>query len=85
MKLSKATLFYVVYCGQQADDTAGLLTPIRGGCSCLPVDDILPLPAEDMIDNIGEESDVDGETRHRNPSSFVMTKKASKSLNGLLD
>jgi hypothetical protein len=48
--------------------------PMRGGCSSLPLDDIHPPPAEDMIDNIWEESDDDGETGHPNPRSFPTRK-----------
>jgi hypothetical protein len=74
MKLSNPTLFCVVYRGQQADGTDGAQTPMRGGRSYLPLDDILPPPAEDMIDDIGEESVDDGETRRPNPRSFPTTK-----------
>jgi len=44
--------------------------PMPGGRSYLPVDDILPPPAEDMIDDIREESDDDGETRRANQRCF---------------
>ena len=74
MKLSKPTLFCVVYRGQQANSTDGAKMPMRGGRSYLPLDDFLPAPAEDMLDNIGEESDDDGETRRPNPRSFRTTK-----------
>ena len=74
MKKSKPTLVCVVYRGQQADGTDGAQTPMRGGLSYLPLDDILPPPAKDMIDHIGEELDDDGETRCPNPRSFPMMK-----------
>jgi len=74
MKLSNPTLFCVVYHGQQADGTDGAQTPMRGGHSYLPLDDILPPPTEDMIDDIGEESDDDREMRRPNPRSFPTTK-----------
>ena len=74
MKLSNPTLFCIVYRGQQADGTDGAQKPMRGGRSYLPLEDILPPPAEDMINDIGEESDDDGETRHPNPRSFPTTK-----------
>jgi len=74
MKLSNPTVLCVVYRGQQADGTDGAQTPMRGGRSYLPPDDILPPPAEDMIVDIREESDDDGETRRPNPRSFPMTK-----------
>jgi len=78
MKLINPTLFCVVYQGQQADGTAGAQTPMRGGRSYLPLDDILPPPAEDMIDDIREESDNDGDTRRRNPRSFPTMKTGFK-------
>jgi len=78
IKLSNPTLFCVVYRGLQADGTDGAQTPMRGGRSYLPLDDILPPPAEDMIDDIGEELDDEGETRHQNPRSFPTTKTGSQ-------
>jgi len=80
MKLSNPTLFCVVYRGQQAYGTDGAQMPMRGGRSYLPLDDILPRPAEDMIDDIGEESDDDGETRRPNPRSFLTTKTGFQKL-----
>ena len=59
---------------KQANGTADAMTPMCGGCSEFPWDDILPPPAEDMIDDIGEESDHDGEMRRPNAGSFPMTK-----------
>jgi len=47
---------------------------MRGGRNYLPVDDILPPSAKDMIDDIGEELDDVGETRHPNPRSFPTMK-----------
>ena len=75
MKLSNPTLFCVVHHSQQADSTDSAQMPMRGGRTYLPLDDILPPPAEDIIDKIGEESDDDGETRRPNPRSFP-TKKS---------
>jgi hypothetical protein len=74
MKLSSPTLFCVVYRGQQADGTDGAQTPMRGGRSYLALDDTLPPPAEDMIDDIREELDVDGEMWRPDPRSFPTTK-----------
>jgi len=74
MKLSNPTVFCVVYRGQQADGIDSAQTPLRGGRSYFPLDDILPPPAEDIIDDIGEESDDDGETQRPNPRSFPTTK-----------
>jgi hypothetical protein len=74
MKLSNLTLFLVVYRGQHADGTNGAQTPMGGGRSYLPLDDILQAPAEDMIDDISKESDDYGETRRPNPRSFTTTK-----------
>jgi hypothetical protein len=67
-------LFCVIYCGQQVYRTDGAQMPMRGGRSYLPLDDIVPPPAEDMIDDIGEESDADDETWHPNRRSFPTTK-----------
>jgi len=47
---------------------------MRGGRSNFPLDDILTPLAEDMIDNIGEESEGDGETRRPNPRGVPTTK-----------
>jgi hypothetical protein len=74
MTLSNPMLFCVVYCDQQADSTDGVQMPMRGGCSYLPLDDILPPPAEDMIEDIGEKSDFVDESRRPNPRSFPTTK-----------
>jgi len=67
MKLSNPMRCCVVYRGQEADGTDGAQTSMRGGRRYLPLDDILPPPAKDMIDHIGEESDDDGETLRPNP------------------
>jgi hypothetical protein len=72
MQLSNPTHFGVLYCGQQADVTAGAQTPLRAGRSNLPLDHIHPPPAEDMIDYMGEELDDDCEMRCPNPRSFLM-------------
>ena len=80
MKLSNPTRLCVVYRGQQADRTDGAQTPMRGGRSYHPLDNILPPPAEDMIDDIGEESDDDVETRRPNPRSFPTTKTGFEKL-----
>jgi len=74
MKLSNPMLFCIVYRGQQADGTACAQTPTSGGRSYFPLDDILRPPAEDMIENIGEELDDDGETWRPYPNSFPRTK-----------
>jgi hypothetical protein len=63
----------IVYHGQVADRTAGAQMPMRGGHSYFPLNDILPAAAEDMIDNIGEESDDDGEIPRQYPRSFLIT------------
>ena len=57
------------------DGTAGAQISMRGGRSFLRLDNILPPPAKDMIDDIGEESDDDGEMWHPNPRSFLMMRK----------
>jgi hypothetical protein len=67
MKITIPMLHRVVYCGQQADDTAGSQTHMHGGHSYLPLHDIPPPPSDDMIDDIGVESENDCEMRRANP------------------
>jgi hypothetical protein len=74
MRLNNPRCFCIVHRGEQADCTDGAQTPLRGGCSQLPLDDIIPLTAEDMTDDIGEEPDDDGEMRRPKLRSFPMTK-----------
>jgi len=74
MELYNQTLICVVHRGEQADGTACAQIPMRGCCSYLPLDVTLPPPAEDMIDDSGEESDDEGQTRRPNPRSFRPTK-----------
>jgi len=74
MKLTYPTIFCIIYCGQQADGTPGAQMPMGGGRSYCPRDDILPPPATDMIDEIGEESDHEGETQSLFTRCFPMTK-----------
>ena len=74
MTLWNSTCCCVVYRGQQADGTAGAQTSMRGGRSDLPLDDVFPPRAEDMINDIGVESEDDGETRCSNWRSFLTTK-----------
>jgi len=54
MRLSNPTLCCIVLGGQQADGTAGAQTAMGGGHSNLHPNDILPPPAVDIIDDIGE-------------------------------
>jgi len=53
MQLINPTLFWVIYRGQEANRSAGALTPPRGGCSYLTLYGIIQPPAEDVIDDIG--------------------------------
>jgi len=53
---------------------AGAQTPIRAGHHYHPLDDMLPPPAEDIMDNGTEVSDVDGEMWRTNPRSFPTMK-----------
>jgi len=78
MKLSNSMVFCVIYRGQQADGTAGVQTPMSGGRSYLPLDGILPPPAEDMIGDIMGESQHNGETWRPNRGSFPTTKTGSQ-------
>jgi len=74
MNLCNSTLVWVVYRGQQADGTSSDQTPMCGGRSYLPLGGILPPPAEDMINDIGGESDDDGDKRCLNEICFPSTK-----------
>ena len=73
-EIKQPNAFWVVYRCQQADGTDGAQTPMRGGRSYHPLDDILPPPAEDMIDTIGEELDDGGEMRPPYPRCFPRMK-----------
>ena len=72
MKLNIPTHFCIIYCGQQADGTSGSKMPMRDGCRYLPLNDILPPTAEDMIDTIREESDGDAQMQRPHRRSFPM-------------
>jgi len=71
MILNDPTVFRIVDRGQPAHRIVGTQTPMRGGRSYVPLDEILPPPAGDMVDDTGEESD-DAVTRSPNPKSFQM-------------
>jgi len=73
MNSSNPTLFCVVHCGKHANSKACAQTPKRGGRSCLPLDNIFPTPAEDIIDDIGDELDDDAVMRRPKPCSFPTT------------
>jgi len=70
LKLCNPLPFCIVYPGPQADGTDIAQTPLNGCRMYFPLDDIIPPPAEDIIDYISEESDDDGETRRQNRRSF---------------
>ena len=74
IELCNHVLFCIVYHGQQADSIDGAQTPLCGGRSYLRQDNILLPPAEDMIDDIGEQSNFNGEMRRPNPGKFPPTK-----------
>jgi len=74
MELNNPGHFCVIYHGQQVDSTPGAQTPMHGGRNYPPLDDILPPPAEDMIDNTGEKSDNDAEMWCPIPRCFPTTK-----------
>ena len=61
-ELNNTELFSVVHLGQQAHSTSDAQRPTHSACSYLPLDDILPPPAEDMIYEIWEELDDHAET-----------------------
>jgi hypothetical protein len=74
MKLCNLTHFGVVYHSQKADSTAGGHTPMRGCHSSCYLDDILPRPVKDMMDDLVEQSNDDGETWHPHSRSSPTTK-----------
>jgi len=80
MKLSNPTLFWVAYQGRQPDGIAGAQTPIIGGCSHHPLGDSITPPAEDMINDIGQEWDVDGEMGCPNLRCFRTRKTGFQKL-----
>jgi hypothetical protein len=82
MKFNILTIFLIVYLGQHANGTAGAQTAMHGGCSYLPLDDILTPPAKDVIDDIGEELDDDVEKQCPNPRWFPIIEESSKHLHG---
>jgi len=73
MKLYNPTHFCVVYFGQQTDSTSRAQTPMLGGRSCHHLNDLLPPPAEDMINDSWVEWDNDVGTHRPNPRMFPMT------------
>jgi len=74
MTLGQPKLCCAVCCGQQADGTTGIQTPMGGGRSSLHLEEILPSPVEDMIDDIVEESDDYTETSRQHAKSFPIMK-----------
>jgi len=79
MRINNPNFFWVVHCSQQADSAAGALIPMRGGHIFFPLDDFLPPPAVDVIDNIREELDDHAKKQHLNPRSFPTTTGFQKS------
>jgi len=82
IELDNPTLGCCIYLAQLANGTSGAQIPTHGRRSNHPVDDILTPAANDLIDEIRAESDDDAETRHPNPTSFLMTTPGSQSLKG---
>jgi len=70
LKLKNWTLCWVIYFGQLAYCTSGTQMPMCGGLRYLLLDDILPPPAKDMINDIREKSDTDADLRHPHPLRF---------------
>jgi len=66
IKLPKPRLLCVIDHGQQANSISGGQSPIHAARSYLSLDDILPPPANDIVNHIWEESDNDVETWHPN-------------------
>lgn len=65
--------FCVTYRGHQVDGTSGSDTPMRGGHSYVPLDDIFITAAEDMTNDIGEELVDNAEICRPNPRMFPAT------------
>jgi len=63
---------------------AGAQTHMHGGRSYLALDDILPPPAEDMMDDVWEEWDDDGETQRPNPRNFPKTESGFQKFERML-
>jgi len=83
MKLHNPILLCIVYCCQQADARACGRTPMHGGRSFLPLPDILPPPAEDMIKDFRQESSDDGDScRAQFQEASRQWKQACNSVNG---
>ena len=74
IKSSNPAHLCIGYHGHQAYGTDDGLAPMHVGRSYLPLDAIITSPAEDMINDIWEESDDDCETQCPNPGSFPRTK-----------
>jgi len=74
MTISNQMRFCVLRRGRQADGTAGAQTPLYGGRSYLAQDNIIPPSEKDKINDIGEQSDDDGEMRRPNARNFLITK-----------
>jgi len=74
MKSDNPMLDRIVNRGQQADGIGDAQPPSHDGCSNRPLDDILPPAAEEMIGDLGEESDDVSEMQRPNPTCIPMTK-----------
>jgi len=73
-KIEQPNDLCIVDRGQEVNGTVGAEMPMHGDRSSISLDDILPPPAEDIIDNIREELDDDGVTWRPNLRSFQTTK-----------
>lgn len=83
MKLANPTLFWVTDQGHLADTTSSTQMPMHGSHSNIPLDELLPLPAELTMDNNGEESDDDAEPISSNCNGFLGTIGGSSCLKGI--
>jgi len=59
MEVHNPMLLYVIYLAKQANSTSGAQTPLHGGHSYLPWDEIHPPPPNLIMDHIRVELDDD--------------------------
>lgn len=82
--MSDALVICHVDRGQQAGSSAGAKMPPHVGCKYLPRDDVLLPPAEDMVNDTGERSEIDGQMWHQNPTSFPTTDRGLRNFESWL-
>jgi len=76
MRWNNPVLLCIIYRGQQANGISGAQTPIHASRSQHPLDDIHTPQADDIINQIGVESDDDAEMRQSNWKRFRQRQQA---------